>query len=521
MSEDTAQRLRNDLQYYAEKNLLIATKAGGRPIPLVLNKAQAYIHSRLEDQRKRTGKVRAIILKGRQQGCSTLIGARFYHKTVTIPGLLTFIFAHDSAASESLFNMVQNYYDGSNEAFRPTLGTRNNKELLFPVLRSGYKVGTAGTKGLGRSKTFQLVHWSEVAYSPNADDHAAGILQTVADEAGTEIILESTANGEGDFFHTACMQALAGVGDFELIFVPWYWQDEYTRPVSPEFVVLDSADDDNYTSEKDYMEMFAKDGLTVGHLAWRRAKIAEFNGDITRFMHEYPFTPEEAFAASTEDAYINAMVIRKARNTPQIQSGAPLIFGVDPAALGGDGFKVCHRKGRTVTKIDTYKPMYPHESARRLAQDIEKYKPFRVNIDTGGLGIAVYGCLVDMGYGNIVTKVNFGGRAIDPDNNYRYVDEMFRRAREWFEDGPVSIACDEKNAAALQSEISGRKHKWHNNSQLQMEPKSEFKKRLKYSPDAGDSFILTFAEIVPENPGLRPGISQPIVMKTDNWSPFG
>lgn len=513
-------RLLTDLPYFAEHQLKIQPKGGGNAVPLVLNRAQAYLHERLEDQRRRTGKVRAIILKGRQQGCSTYVGGRYYHKTVSQHGRLTFIFAHDTAASESLYGMVQNYYDLSDHGFRPELGARNHKELLFPLLKSGYKVGTAGTKGLGRSKTFQMVHWSEVAYSPNADDHAAGILQTVADMPDTEIILESTANGEGDYFHLAAMQALAGIGDFELIFIPWYWQDEYKRPVPADFALEQSREDEEFTSEQEYYDLFAADGLTLEHLVWRRAKIAEFNGEVPRFLHEYPFTPEEAFAASSADSYITAMKIRKARNTPAIQSTAPMVFGVDPAALGGDKFRITHRQGRTCTKSYVLQPMYPHDSARRLAQDIEKYKPMRVNIDVGGLGIAVYGCLLDMGYGHIVHKVNFGGAAADGENNYRYVDEMFRRAREWFDDGPVSITCDEKSAAAIQSEISGRKHKWHNNSQLRMEPKAEFKKRLKYSPDTGDSFILTFAEPLPENPQIRAQMNRPTTVAVDSWSPF-
>ena len=42
--------------------------------PFLFNRAQKYIHERLEAQRAACGRVRALILKGRQQGCSTLIG---------------------------------------------------------------------------------------------------------------------------------------------------------------------------------------------------------------------------------------------------------------------------------------------------------------------------------------------------------------------------------------------------------------------------------------------------------------
>src|SRR5262249_59037905 len=94
---------------------------------------------------------------------------------------------------------------------------------------SGYKVGTAGTKAVGRSSTIQLFHGSEVAFWPFADTHAAGILQAVPNEDNTEIILESTANGIGNFFHQAWRDAEAGKNDYIAIFVPWFWQEEYRR----------------------------------------------------------------------------------------------------------------------------------------------------------------------------------------------------------------------------------------------------------------------------------------------------
>ena len=40
-----------------------------RVLPFQLNKAQLYLDSRIEDQKQRTGKVRIVVLKGRQQGC--------------------------------------------------------------------------------------------------------------------------------------------------------------------------------------------------------------------------------------------------------------------------------------------------------------------------------------------------------------------------------------------------------------------------------------------------------------------
>lgn len=520
----TAEELLTDLPLYAENQLMIKPKEGPL-IPFKMNRAQHYLHERLEEQLKRTGRVRAIILKGRQQGCSTYVAARFYHKTVTRTAMLTFIFAHDREASSSLYDMVKTYYDESSDpSFRPQLGTSNAKELIFPNLRSGYKVGTAGTRGMGRSKTFQQIHWSEVAYSPNCDDHAAGILQTVADADDTEIILESTANGQGNYFHRACLQAMSeeNSGDFELVFIPWYWQDEYKRDLPEKFELEQPLADQDFTSEQEYYDLFAKDGLTLEHLAWRRKKIRDdFQGDTERFCREYPFTPEEAFEASGADAYIKPLLIRRAIQTQPVQAAdAPLVMGIDPARLGGDKFKIHYRKGRNSTKHERLTPMRLDQSTTAVIQRIEQYKPMVLNIDVGGLGVGLYDNLVGAGYGHLVNAVDFGGQALDPENNADMTAQMFRYAREWLEDMPVSMALlSEKDRNAIQSQLSARLHDWVRNRLLKMQSKKEFKKEYGFSPDDADAFLLTFAKPLAQTSVGRKML-ETYVPEQPEWNPF-
>src|SRR5712672_1072307 len=118
-----------------------------------------------------------------------------------------------------------------------TTSAANAKELYFDKLDSGYRVGTAGTNGVGRSSTLQLFHGSEVAFWPYAETHASGILQAISDAPGSESILESTANGIGNFFHRTWRDAEMGRSDFIAIFVPWYWQEEYRKEPPPDFLL--------------------------------------------------------------------------------------------------------------------------------------------------------------------------------------------------------------------------------------------------------------------------------------------
>lgn len=103
------QRLKDELPHYAEACLKIRSKAG-RIEPLVLNGVQRFIHERLEAQRKATGRVRALILKARQPGVSTYVGARFFWKVTHGRGLKAFILTHRDQATANLFAMAKRYY---------------------------------------------------------------------------------------------------------------------------------------------------------------------------------------------------------------------------------------------------------------------------------------------------------------------------------------------------------------------------------------------------------------------------
>lgn len=274
------QKLKDDFIHYATKCLKIRYKSGAVR-EFTLNKAQLYIHQKLEEQKQHTGKVRALILKGRQQGVSTYIGARFYHKVSFNFGLQAFILTHALDATNNLYKMAQRYYENTPTPVKPQATTSNSKELIFGLLDSGYKLGTAENKAVGRSATIQLLHGSEVAFWNNAPEHAKGVLQAVPNSPGTEIVLESTANGVGNYFHQMWQQAEAGLSDFQAIFVPWFWQDEYAIDVPHDFVITPEEEELKHLYE-----------LTDNQLAWRRLKISELsvNGSDGEksFNQEYP-----------------------------------------------------------------------------------------------------------------------------------------------------------------------------------------------------------------------------------------
>jgi hypothetical protein len=331
------ERLRTDFLYFADRTLKIQDK-GGKLIPFKMNRAQQFLHEKMEAQKGRTGRVRGLVGKGRQTGGSTYVGARFYHRTSMNRGVQTYILTHEQEASDNLFKMVERFHE--NNPLRPSTGASNAKELVFDKLSSGYSVGTAGTKAAGRSSTNHLLHWSEVAYSPNAAGHSAGLVQTVPDLPGTEIIKESTGNGAQGEFYESWQMAESGRGDYEAWFLPWFWSDDYCRLV-PEGFVLDEE-------ERRYQILH---GVSDGQMAWRRAKIDELKS-LVLFQREYPATAIEMWSATGKQSYINPESVLTARKV-KLEGIGPLVVGVDPARFGDDRFSVAWRRGRKVSKIES------------------------------------------------------------------------------------------------------------------------------------------------------------------------
>jgi len=484
------QRLKSDYAHYAAKCLKIRTKTGAVE-PLIFNRAQSYIHERLEAQKAATGKVRALILKGRQQGVSTYVGGRYYHRCTHAKGTRVFILTHEDAATQNLFEMVERYHDHCPDMVRPSTGSANAKELNFDRLDSGYKVGTAGTKGVGRSSTIQLFHGSEVAFWPHADTHAAGILQAIPDAPGTEIIEESTANGLGNYFHQQWRDAESGASEFAAIFVPWFWQEEYRSLIPPDF----HRDEE----EEEIARLY---GLDDGQLAWRRKKLSELK-DPVLFKQEYPNTAAEAFQMSGHDSYIPAALVVRARKAT-IEPSGPLVFGYDPNWKGKDRAALARRRGRKVLRVECRPGLDTMGQVGWLKQAIDSEKPRRVFIDVGGVGAGVYDRLKEMGYGETVRAVNFGSAPLEPqplDENGKPKggprfrrDEMWMKSKEWLEDVG---GADIPDSDSLQSDACGPAYKYDSLSRVQLESKEDMRRRGIPSPDEWDAVALTFAEPVP------------------------
>ncbi len=466
--------VRSDLPIFSASCLAILDKSGQR-VPLLFNRAQAYVHQRIEEQRTRTGKVRALVLKGRQQGVSTYVAARLYQKTSLNTGKRALIMAHEAKASSNLFKMVKRYDE--NNPLAPTKGATNAQELIFGKLDSGYKVATAGSKDTGRSLTAQYLHASEFGFWDNAQSHLAGIGNAIGDIPDTEIIIESTGNGLGNAFHLMWQAAERGDGEYIAIFVPWWWQDEY-RATVPDGFTLSTADE---LYQRTY-------GLSLEQMAWRANKIATYGlGFEWLFDQEYPATPNHAFKSPTANPLIPPDIVANAMTSEFRDRYGVRIIACDPAEFGDDRTAIVHRHGRIVHRLEAYEKRGPMEVTGMLANYWNELRPDALVVDRIGIGSGIVDRLRELQIP--VIGINSAERAEQHDTYANRRAEMWWRMKDWFEDTPCRIPND----MALASDLSAPGYKHNSNGLKLLESKEDMRKRGIRSPDCGDALALTFA----------------------------
>lgn len=425
---------------------------------------------------------KTFICEGLVSHNSTLIQARYFHKSITNRGIKTFILTHEAEATKNLFEMTKRYYEYLPDGLCPKANKDNAKELRFETIDSGYSIATAGNKGAGRSQTVQLMHGSEVAFWPNAEEHTLGLMQAVGTQSNTEVILESTANGIGNYFHSVWTGAGQGTNGFQAIFIPWFWQDEYTdygrdfKPTEGDFELL---------------EHYKDNGMTMRHIAWRRKKVYEFHNEwdigLIRFQQEYPMTASEAFKNPVDDTFIHASHVVRARKTT-VDSETQLIIGVDPAIGDNDRCAIIRRRGRKAYNIEVLKNHNTMELAGRLKTIIERERPTKVAIDCIGIGAGVTDRLLEMGF-SCVEGVNVARSANDKERFANLRAELWSEMRDWL---TGELPVDIPDSDELHRDLCGLGYKHRSNGQLLIESKIELRKRGFPSCDLADSLMLTF-----------------------------
>jgi hypothetical protein len=160
-------------------------------------------------------------------------------------------------------------------------------------LNSQIQVATASGKELWRGMTIKVAHCSEFARFPYPSQTLGGLVQSVPKSPDSLVVLESTAQGEGDTFHREWLRAEEGESDFVPIFIPWWRLPDAQLPVPH-----------NFRMNKEERALKKKFSLIDPQVSWFRYVLrTECQGDMDLFNQEYPDSPSVAFLTSGNPAF--------------------------------------------------------------------------------------------------------------------------------------------------------------------------------------------------------------------------
>ncbi len=259
------------------------------------NPGQLMFLQSVEDQFKDRGYARNIILKARQIGFSTMIGAVGYQLCHLFDNYFGLVMAHDRETGGNLLGMVKRYraYD----PFAPLYPLKSDSKatLEWEHNNSWLNVATAGNRETGRGTTKRFIHQSEAAFYPDPKRTINALKNAIHPVPSTFMAIESTANGVGNAFHTEWEMAVAGETMFVPLFFAWHQHEVYRATAIGISPVIAS-----YTEDERVLRRL---GIDDDQLAWRRWKIRDLGGDLLQFHQEFPADPEEAFLSTGTNAF--------------------------------------------------------------------------------------------------------------------------------------------------------------------------------------------------------------------------
>lgn len=253
-----------------------------------------------------------LVLKGRQQGFTTLITAYQLATSILNKNFQGFTLADNSDNTEAIFqNKAKFPHSQLPDILKPTEKFNNKRQLLFEKLNSSWAVDTA-TKNVGRSRTVNFFHGSECAFWK---DGIASV-QAALGEAFTRNcikIYESTANGYNDY------QKMWDSGVHINCFYEWWKTKEYRIAIPSEEEKQEFIKNIDSKNEWIYERLrWLKDDvkLDIEQLYWYYKKYEAYL-DKDLIKQEYPCSPREAFLLSGSTVFDTEKLLARLNQLPK------------------------------------------------------------------------------------------------------------------------------------------------------------------------------------------------------------
>ena len=300
-------RAKHDFEWWCAAEARIEDKRG-QVVPFVLNRPQRRYMAQLEAQRMGGDPVRAILLKHRQWGATTLSYTYIAWHQIELHERRDawFVGLDTDGARDVLarYDLIRERAELKDLSIEPYAGMRNTR--IIPERECTLSVGTVRRPNAPSGRTPQFMHLFEVGKWPSNQVQSAEKVVTnmesmLVDESGTVSIIESTMQGgTGTYFKELCDRARAGDSAYEFLFMSVFDDPQYMlepgedRPLKS----YDPADVEAFMASWDEdLRMYWKWGATLEQLNWyaRQRTKPGYIVEPWRLKEEFPVTVDEAF----------------------------------------------------------------------------------------------------------------------------------------------------------------------------------------------------------------------------------
>lgn len=388
------------------RGLFFVKNKEGRSVRFIPNKAQVLVLNRIKKAWQSGKKVVLIIIKGRQQGMSTLIQILQLALCITTKGWQAYTMTHRLDLAKDIFEQKIKYaYDYLPESFKVLLGANKNnvRQLMFANIdKSTISVGTSGRGG-----TYQSIHISEGGKMSESQETWSEMINGTLEAGGNAdlIIHESTADGGLGLFYEFVQSNLK-----DALFLSWTLQDEYQ--------LLPPISDDTWLDEyrqlainyKLCIDPIQTYNLTEPQLYWYYNKAKQLKSEI---KVQYPLSLEEAFVSSSE-CYFNIELLEEFKRqvkpinriwegytiyTPPV-AGRKYVLACDCSTGESNDYSAIKIVDiNTLEEVAKFKgKLKEAELAQMIAKGGALYNQAYVAIEINNIGRAVQEYVLNLGY---------------------------------------------------------------------------------------------------------------------------
>lgn len=308
---------------------------------------QVALIEALDDPEVRT----VVVLKPRQIGITTANCAHTWWATYTAQKpLRTIVVADHNKTTKSIFKKFCTYFHHLPKPLKeanPFKINQNDKTLMSERTDALIDHMTARGDTHGRGWTYQRFVAEELAFWPHPEEVWSGIRSTLHGGAESKIIIVSTPNGPGNFYHERVLiaQEAERTGNKSIKFLFSKWSDHDTYRLKPP---------KGWEPDEEEHQLGLKFGLDWEQLYWRHEMIYGVEGMGERkFRREFPLTIEDGFLVLEgcwfDSDYLNSRLEElppspneELRIYREKELTTEYVIGVDPSwCTGGDYAVAC------------------------------------------------------------------------------------------------------------------------------------------------------------------------------------